>query len=146
LKNPVPPAAPGSAGDPADAQEVDLDDADVSAEPAPIAARVTAPPPLPPMPAGDVSPVSHPPVSHHPSAPPVGPSFAPMPPQPRGRGPMFYVGILAAVLLASVAAGTVIALTRTKAAPPKPVAGAASGPRVITIPVVDMDDPVDGGP
>lgn len=123
-----------------EAQEVDISDVDLSAEPARSASRMTAPPPLPPMAA------MMPPT-------PVAPSHAPPAPPSPSRGPLFYVGILAAVLVVSIAGGTAVALSRRSAAPPvaqaptasPPVKG-AQAPKVITIGVVDMKDDPDGGP
>ena len=126
MKNPDPPAdkpsARAGAMDALATQQidiVDLDDFDISAEP--VSSRV--PPKMPPLPAMPPSP----------SLPPAAPS----------RSPMFYVGILVGVLVVSAAIGTVVALSRRKAAP---TTSGAAAPKVITIGTVEMDDNPDSGP
>jgi hypothetical protein len=134
MKNPDPNADGGTSPEPltspeADdpqAQQVDLDDADVSAEPSQL------PPGLPPLPL-----VSSP------------PSMAPPVPAARSRGPMFYVGILVGVLVVSAAVGTLVALSRRHAPTATATAAAPSvsaAPKVITIRTIEMDDNPDSGP
>ncbi|MDB5216360.1 MAG: hypothetical protein JWO86_4287 [Myxococcaceae bacterium] len=140
MKNPDPNEPEGE--DP-QAQQVDLEDADVSAEPSQL------PPGLPPLPPqASLAPV--PPSS---MAPPMGLA----PPAAPSRSPMFYVGVLVGVLLLSAAIGTVVALSRrhattaTTATAATPTgassASSASGaPKVITIRTIEMDDNPDSGP
>lgn len=140
MKNPDPNADGGTSPEPeADdpqAQQVDLDDADVSAEP--VASQL--PPGLPPLPL-----ISSPPSM--PVAPPPSGSMAPSQPAAPSRGPMFYVGVLVGVLLVSAAVGTVVALSRRRAPTATAVAPAASAtPKVITIRTIEMDDNPDSGP
>lgn len=130
------------AGEPGDAQEVGLDDVEVSAEP--VGSRL--PPPLPPSASLVPQQTSQPPQQY--SQPPQSPSMAPsMAPQPAAasRSPLFYVGILLGVLVVGLAIGAVVSFRR-----PKPIVqqapSASPGQKVITIPVVDMDDSPDGGP
>jgi hypothetical protein len=132
MKNPDPnvdgstsPEAEPEADDP-QAQQVDLDDADVSAE----SSRL--PPGLPPLPV-----VSSP------------PSMAPPPPAAVSRGATFYVGVLVGVLVVSAAVGTLVALSRRHAATVTTTAAAPSvsaPPKVITIRTIEMDDNPDSGP
>jgi hypothetical protein len=139
VKNPNPNAGPNAPGDTGDAQEVDLNDADVSSESVP--AQVSAPlrmtpPPLPPM---------LPTTSQAPPTTSLPPHMS-MAPEPVGRGPIFYIGILLAVLVAGAAAGVVVSM-RSRSTPPgaSPNASASAAPRVITMPVVDMEDTPDAG-
>jgi hypothetical protein len=134
MKNPDPnvdgslspyPLPEAEADDP-QAQQVDLDDADVSAE----SSRL--PPGLPPLPM-----VSSP------------PSMAPPPPAAVSRGATFYVGVLVGVLVVSAAVGTLVALSRRHAATATTTAAAPSvsaPPKVITIRTIEMDDNPDSGP
>ena len=132
--------------DPGDGQEVGLDDVEVS-ESAPIPAREASrlPPPLPPT--ASILPTQPGGPLPEQSLQPPQPTLT-SPPAPAGRSPLFYVGIILAVLVVSLGAGTVVLRAMRKpavAATPAPSGGAA-GPRVITIPVQDMDDPTDAGP
>ena len=132
MKTPVPEP---EAEDP-QAQQIDLDDADVSAE---LASDPRLPPGAPALPA-------MPPLPPSVSAPPAGASVAPPPPS---RSPMFYVGVLAGVLVLSAAVGTAVALSRRRAPAPvvtAPGVAATAAPKVITIGTVEMDDNPDGGP
>ena len=131
MKNPDPNAdgstSPEAEAEDPQAQQVDLDDADVSAEP--VASQL--PPGLPPLPI----------------APSPPPSMAPPAPAAPSRGPMFYVGVLIGVLLLSAAVGTVVALSRRRApAATAPAPTAAATPKVITIRTIEMDDNPDSGP
>jgi hypothetical protein len=119
-------------------QEVDLDDADVSA--VAEAPRVTAPPPLPPEVAAQASVAPQPPSF---SAPPQG-SLAPAAPE-RGRSPMFYVGLLVAFLVVGLVAGAAVMLSRRAPPVAAQAPSAAPAPAVITIPTVHMDDDPDSG-
>lgn len=116
MKSSNPPADPQSTQQ---IDVVDLDDVDVSAEPL----SSHAPPKMPPLPA----------------LPPLPPAAA-----APSRSPVFYVGILVGVLVVSAAIGTVVALSRRKAAPTTTSGPAA--PKVITIGTVEMDDNPDAGP
>lgn len=119
-----------------DAQEVDIGDVEVSAEPS--VPRRTAPPPLPPS--ASVPPHAPPAAAYVSQAPSVAP------PAPPARSPMFFVGIIFGVLVLAVGAGFVV--SRARQAPPTVGAApsASAAPKVITIPVVDMDDVPDAGP
>jgi hypothetical protein len=134
MKDSEPPAdlrAPAEAeGVDPQALQIDLDDADVSAEAAP-SALPPALPALPPLP-------STPPVPPAPTAATAAPS----------RSPMFYVGILVGVLVVSAAVGTVVALSRRGAtsAAASAASAASAAPKVITIGTVEMNDNPDGGP
>jgi len=146
MKNPDPTAdrstsAEAEGEDPQATQQidlVDLDDADVSAEP--VASEL--PPGVPPLPAIPPLPPMPP--------PPGGPaSIAPAAPPAASRSPMFYVGVLVGVLVLSAAVGTVLALSRRRAAGATaavPTASAAAAPKVITIGTIEMDDNPDSGP
>ncbi len=125
-------------GDAADGQEVDVNDADVSAESErprdSYVGRETGPPPLPrhvlqQIPS-DVSQV---------------PPAASYPPTPgRKRRPAFYAVLLFVFVVGGVAGGGVLAAPLRKALPAPAPSPAAS---VITIPTVDMDDDgPDSGP
>lgn len=119
-------------GEPGDEQEVDIHDVEVSSER--VGSRL--PPPLPPT------------ASMAPSQPPAVPMYSTAP-QPAGRSPMFYIGILVAVLVVSIAGGTAVALSRRRAAVVAAPATTAQSqqPKVINMPVVEVnDDVVDGGP
>jgi hypothetical protein len=122
------------------AQQIDLDDVDISAEP--VASKLPpGQPPLPPMPQ---APPGAPPASFAPVAPPA--SIAPPAPS---RGPMFYVAVLVGVLVVSGAVGTVVALSRRRgpnATSATTTASASAAPKVITIGTVEMDDNPDSGP
>jgi hypothetical protein len=130
MKNPDPnvdgstsPEPSPEADDP-QAQQVDLDDADVSAEPSQL------PPGLPPLPL-----VSSPPL------------MAPPPPAAPSRGATFYVGVLVGVLVVSAAVGTLVALSRRRAPTATATATSVSAPpKVITIRTIEMDDNPDSGP
>jgi hypothetical protein len=137
MKNPDPNEPEGE--DP-QAQQVDLEDADVSAEPSQL------PPGLPPLPPqASMAPV--PPSS-------LAPSMGLAPPAAPSRSPMFYVGVLVGVLLLSAAIGTAVALSRrhapaATAATPTGTSSASSAsgaPKVITIRTIEMDDNPDSGP
>jgi hypothetical protein len=138
MKNPDPNEPEGE--DP-QAQQVDLEDADVSAEPSQL------PPGLPPLPPQEMAPV--PPSS---MAPPMGSAQS----AASSRSPMFYVGVLVGVLLVSAAIGTVVALSRRRApaatataptsAGTSSASSASGAPKVITIRTIEMDDNPDSGP
>ena len=152
MKNPDPNADRGTAAeaeaeDP-QAQQIDLDDVEISAEP--VASKL--PPGLPPLP--PQSHVPQPPAHASASQPPPAPSasFAPLPPPPSmappapSRGPMFYVGILVGVLVVSAAVGTIVALSRRRAPVATSAPTASAAPKVITIGTIEMDDNPDSGP
>lgn len=143
MKNPDP-------NDPGDAQEVDISDVDLSAAPEPpVVSRV--PPPLPPMASMQPQAPSPPQVTSQapqgPSLPPTH-SQAPAPPAP-GRGPLFYIGMVVAVLVVTIG-GTAVALSRRRppavAQAPNPSGAAQKAPNVITIGVVEVNDEPDAGP
>ncbi len=130
-------------------QVIDLADIDVSAA-LPEELRKLVPPPLPPEEIARAS-QSMPPPPRHSSAPQPQVAEA-------SRSTRFYVGVLAACLVAFVLAGVVIARSmRTDAPAPAPAllvsavsaASAASAKpapaRVITISPVEMTDDVDAG-
>jgi len=71
-------------------------------------------------------------------------AFATAPPP--ARSPIFYVAIIVGVLVASIAAATAVMIKARKPAPaPVTTSAASAAPRVITIPVVDMNDQPDAG-
>lgn len=129
MKNPDPnvdgSTSPEAEADDPQAQQVDLDDADVSAEPSQL------PPGLPPLPL----------VSSPPSMAPPPPRAAP------SRGATFYVGLLVGVLVVSAAVGTLVALSRRRAPTATATTPSVSAPpKVITIRTIEMDDNPDSGP
>jgi hypothetical protein len=138
MKNPDPNADGSTSPDQAEAeaddpqaQQVDLDDADVSAEPSQL------PPGLPPLPLF--------------SSPPSPSMAPPLPPPTPSRGATFYVGALVGVLVVSAAVGTLVALSRRGVAKPTETAratapSASAAPKVITIRTIEMDDNPDSGP
>ena len=118
-------------GEASETQQVNSEDVELDSLPeAPVRVSRPTPPPLPPMSLNP--PVSSPPFSQ------------PQPDEAPKRGPLFFVGLLVAVLLVGVLAGTAMSVFR-KPAPP-PAASAKKGPAVINMPVQDMDDVPDGGP
>ena len=123
---PAPELSPEAEADDPQAQQVDLDDADVSAEPSQL------PPGLPPLPVVSSS-----------------PSMAQPAPAAPSRGATFYVGVLVGVLVVSAAVGTLVALSRRRAPTATATATAPSvsaPPKVITIRTIEMDDNPDSGP
>jgi hypothetical protein len=132
-----------------DAQEVDVGDVDLSAEPA--ARRMTAPPPLPaflPGPsAAAAAPAAPAAVAGQTarSQPPPTALGVVTPPSPQ-RGPLFFVGLIVAFLVVGLGVGAAVMLSRSKPPAASQAAPSASrAPAVITIPVVDMDDEPDAG-
>jgi hypothetical protein len=146
MKNPdfQEPRGPDDTGE---SEEVDLNDADVSAN---VDADVSAPPPLPPTAEATHSPSYAPPPYARPSYPPpshTSPSYGPPPWAPANapRRPSFIAGLVVIVLVVGLAGGGAVAvyLRRGKASPGP---GGSQTSSVITIPTVDMNDAPDGGP
>jgi hypothetical protein len=130
--------------DAADAQEVDLGEAEVVSADPPIARR-TAPPPLPPQASLPPPTASLPPPTAS-QMPPPGMSVAPAPPP---RSPLVYVAAIVVVLGVGLGIGALV--TRATRKPAEPAAAPSSSsspnakPSVITIPIQEIDDS-DAGP